>query len=237
MAAKKHIAAYAYIRVSGKGQLAGYGPERQEEGIRQFAKKAGYVIEAVYQDAYTGTEADRPRFTEMLAEMMGNGVKTVIVESLDRLARDLFVQSLLLAKLSAESLTLRAANTGEDVTAAMKDDPMRWAMVQIQGVFAELDRRQVVKRLRKGRDSKRAETGRCEGPLPYGADPDRPLEAGTLARMQELKAQRPPVGPRLSLTKIADALNAEPEKFPTRTGRKWNKVTVWQTMQKAKQMR
>jgi DNA invertase Pin-like site-specific DNA recombinase len=167
----------------------------------------------------------------MLAAMMGNGVKACIVESLDRLARDLFVQNLLLAKLSAEGLTLIAANTGEDVTAAMKDDPMRRAMVQIQGVFAELDRNLTVAKLRRGRDAASAERGRrVEGPLPYGDDPDRPLEAATLARMKELKAARP----RLSLTKIADALNAEPDKYPTRTGARWSKMTVYQMLRRAR---
>jgi DNA invertase Pin-like site-specific DNA recombinase len=233
MAGKKQpTPAYAYLRVSTSGQLAGYGPERQEELIRAFAERAGYSIAGVYQDAYTGTEADRPRFTEMLAAMMGNGVKTVIVESLDRLARDLFVQNLLLAKLSAESLTLVAANTGEDVTAAMAEDPMRRAMVQIQGVFAELDRNLTVAKLRRGRDAASKERGRrVEGPLPYGHDPDRPLEKATLEHMRALKAKRQ------TYAKIADALNAEPEKYPTRTGAKWNKQTVYQTLSRAKMTR
>jgi DNA invertase Pin-like site-specific DNA recombinase len=225
---KQRIPAYAYIRVSTTGQLTGYGPERQEEMIRLFARRAGYDIAAIYQDAHTGTEADRPEFTKMLAAMMSNGVKTVIVESLDRLARDVTIQSILLAKLACEKLTLVAANTGEDITAALEADPMRRALVQMQAVFAELDRRMTVQRLRKGRDAKRALTGRCEGPLPYRCDPERPLETATLARMQELKAQRP----RLSLQKIADALNAEQR--PTRTGTPWSRILVWQTLQKTK---
>ena len=224
MATKKHVPAYAYIRVSTTGQLSGYGPERQEEMVRAFAKQAGYDIAAVYRDAYTGTEADRPQFTAMLAEMMGNGVKAVLVKSLDRLARDVTVQSILLAKLAAEHLTLVAANTGEDITAALDADPMRRALVQMQAVFAELDRRMTVQRLRKGRDAKRAKTGRREGPLPYGADPERPLEASTLAQMRALKKQG------RSLARIADALNADPAAYPTRNGAKWSRATVWQTL-------
>ena len=48
----------------------------------------------------TGTEADRPEFNRMLAEILGDGVRTILVESLDRLARDVMVQSLLLSKLA-----------------------------------------------------------------------------------------------------------------------------------------
>jgi DNA invertase Pin-like site-specific DNA recombinase len=218
--------AYIYTRVSTTGQLAGYGPERQEEACRAFAKQAGYDIAGVFGDAFTGTEADRPQFTRMLAEMMGNGIKTVIVESLDRLARDVTVQSLLLAKLSAEKLTLFAANTGEDITAALEADPMRRALVQMQAVFAELDRRLTVKKLRSGRDAKRAKTGRCEGRDKFGV---RDNEKPTVARIKELRSQG------MSLQKIADALNADIDAYPP-PGRArgyenqgnvmWNKVTL-----------
>ena len=44
-----------------------------------------------------------------------------------------------------------SASTGEDVTATMRDDPMRKALIQIQGVFAELDKSLLVRKLRKGR--------------------------------------------------------------------------------------
>ncbi len=95
--------------------------------------------------------------------MMSNGVKVVVVESLDRLARDLLVQSVLLSKLAVEGLTLIAANTGEDVTAAMQTEPTRKFLVQIQGALAELDKSLLVRKLKRGREAKRAATGRCEG--------------------------------------------------------------------------
>jgi len=105
---------------------------------------------------------------------------------------------------------------------------MRWAMVQIQGVFAELDRTQLVRRLRKGRDQVRKEKGRCEGPLPYG---QLPGESPAVERIKELRAQKPKP---LSLQKIADALNAELEKYPTRTGAKWSKVAVGKILGRVK---
>jgi DNA invertase Pin-like site-specific DNA recombinase len=224
--------AYAYLRVSTKGQLMeGHGLGRQEELIRQFSTRAGFDIVTVYSDAYTGTEADRPNFTRMLAEMMTNGVKTVIVESLDRLARDLYVQTLLLAKLAAEELTLVAANTGEDVTAAMTEDPMRRAMVQIQGVFAELNRAQTVHRLRKGREAAREETGRCEGRKPYGA---RDGESAAITRIAELRKAKPKP---FSLQRIADVLNADQATYPTRTGKPWSKQLVKNILDRAKERR
>jgi site-specific DNA recombinase len=197
--------AYGYVRVSSSGQVQGYGPERQRQEITAHAKRAGIEVVGWYEDAHTGTEADRPAFADMLAAMMGNGVKTCIVESLDRLARDLMIQCTLLAKLGSEGLTLIAANTGEDVTEAMREDPMREAMVLIQGIFAMLDKKLTVRKLRKAREAKRAATGRCEGKKPYGTYDS---EQEVLARIRELR-RKPRYGDRMGPKMIADTLNVE----------------------------
>ena len=44
---------------------------------------------------------------------------------------------------------------------------MRKALVQIQGVIAELDKSLLVKKLLKARERKRAEQGKCEGRKGY----------------------------------------------------------------------
>ena len=43
--------------------------------------------------------------------------------------------------------------TGQDVSEAMQKDPMLKALVQIQGVFAELEKNLLVRKLRRARDS------------------------------------------------------------------------------------
>ncbi len=48
------------------------------------------------------------------------------------------------------------------------DDPMRTAMRQMAGVFAELDRRLIIKRLRDGRRAKAAQGGKAVGRYPFG---------------------------------------------------------------------
>lgn len=196
---------FGYTRVSGLGQIKGHGLDRQREIIAEFCGRAGYELEAIYEDAHTGTEADRPQFTEMLGAMMGNGVKVVVVESLDRLARDLMVQSTLLAKLAAEGLNLVAANTGENVTTAMQDDPMRKALVQIQGVFAELDKSLIVRKLRKGREAVRSEGRRCEGRKPFGFHDG---EQVVLDRIRQLR-RKPRGGERMPVSRLTEMLNAE----------------------------
>jgi len=219
--------AYGYARVSGRGQMKGHGVGRQLEVIRDYARQAGYSIAGTYRDAHTGTEASRPAFMEMLAAMLGNGVEVVIVECLDRLARDLMIQTTLLAKLEASGITLIAASTGEDVTASMRDDPMRKALVQIQGVFSELDKSLLVNKLRKGREAKRKAAGRCEGQKPFGFYAG---EEAVLERIRQLR-RKPRGRERLSVAKVAAKLNAEGHR--NRAGGEWQAMNLWKIMRRA----
>jgi hypothetical protein len=91
-------------------------------------------------------------------------VKTVIVEGLACLAcREYWIQESLLIYLASKGITLLSARTEEDVTAAMLSDPMKKALVQIQGIFSELERSLLVKKLRVAREKARKDRGKCEG--------------------------------------------------------------------------
>ena len=81
----------------------------------------------------------------------------------DRLARELSISEHLRIYLASERINLISAQTGENITEITLNDPMRKALVQIQGVIAELDKSLLVKKLRKARERKRAEQGKCEG--------------------------------------------------------------------------
>ena len=168
------VKAFAYTRVSGKGQLEGSGLERQEEEINRFAKESGYLIKQTFKEegiSGTITETERPAFQQMVFSILRNGVNHIIVESLDRLARDLQVQLQLCTYIASKEITLICAGTGENITQAILNDPMRKALVQIQGVFAELDKSLVVRKLKNGRIKARQDSEtrtlsgkkKCEG--------------------------------------------------------------------------
>ncbi len=219
MAINNFVPAFAYLRVSSKGQIQGHGFDRQSETIGAFAKQTGYVVKETFRDAFTGTEADRPEFNRMLAMILSNGVRTILVESLDRLARDVMVQSLLLAKLAQHGITLVNCVTGEDVTSSMNDDPMRKALIQIQSVFSELEKSRLVGKLRRAREAKKDATGKCEGRKAFG---EKPGEEQIVDLMRSLRRKRS--GKRLSYAKIAAQLNER--ETPTRTGARWHTTTV-----------
>ena len=87
--------AFGYIRVSGDSQIQGDGFPRNIAAIKAYAKQHDIRIVKVFQEeGVTGTmdSTARPKWAEMMLALLSNGVKTIIIERLDRLARELMVQ-------------------------------------------------------------------------------------------------------------------------------------------------
>lgn len=218
------INAFAYLRVSSAGQLDGHGFQRQDEAVQEYATRHGFQVVESFRDAHTGTEADRPAFSAMVGAIKANGVRHVIIERLDRLAREIGVQVALLGILQREGVSLVEASTGRDVTAALDDDPMAKALVSIQGVFHQAEKELLVRKLRKAREAKREETGRCEGVVPFGQDDQRPEEARVVAKIRRLRRRSPKTGRRRGYGIIADELNRRG--LRTRKGGAWSRSSV-----------
>ncbi len=211
--------AYAYLRVSGQGQVDGNGFDRQEEAIRKYAKKAGIKIEGVFREngvSGTTNETDRPAFQEMMTAILNNGVRMVIVERLDRLAREYMVQESLLIYLASKKVDLISASTEENVTEAVQADPMKKAVIQIQGVFSELEKNLLVNKLRVARERVRKETGKCEGRKRYGETEE---EHAVIRRIRAMRRKRRNGAKGMTLQAIADKLNSEG--IPTKDGKQW----------------
>jgi DNA invertase Pin-like site-specific DNA recombinase len=222
----------AYCRVSGKSQIDGHGFERQTSSIRSFCKKNNFKIVSIYKEQVSGIkdETDRPQFSAMVGGIMSNGHRTIIIESLDRLAREYRVQEQLIIYLASKGIDLIASNTGENITHAVSEDPMRKALIQIQGVFAELDKSLTVRKLRKAREKIRKEKGRCEGVKPYGFDANRPEEAVFLKRIRYMRRRSRYQSKGFSYQAIADQLNNEG--VLPRHGSEWTANLVFNVLKK-----
>src|SRR5215469_7951692 len=99
MPRKNRAPAVAYLRTSSATNVGAEkdSDKRQRTAIEAFAKHAGYEIAAVdwfYDQAVSGADPieARPGFALMLERIAGNGVRTIIVETANRFARDLIVQ-------------------------------------------------------------------------------------------------------------------------------------------------
>jgi len=152
--------AFGYIRVSGKGQVDGDGPVRQRKTITDFAKSEGFHIDKWFEDAgVSGTIYNRPALAEMMMSLEEDpGITTVVIERLDRLARDLIVQETIIADFDKHGVTVVSATDGE-----ISDDPTRKLVRQIMGAIAEYDKNMTVIKLRVARERARKKNGKCEG--------------------------------------------------------------------------
>jgi DNA invertase Pin-like site-specific DNA recombinase len=201
--------AFAYLRVSGKGQVTGDGFTRQISAIKKYAAENGIRIASVFREqGVSGTKelADRPAFLEMMVALHANGVKLVLVERLDRLARDLMIQETIIGDLRKHGFDLISVAEPD----LLKDDPSRKLFRQIMGAIAEYEKTMIVLKLRGARQRLKAKTGRCEGAKPYGTLPG---EAAVVERMKELRATG------IGFDRIATALNVEGIK--PRRGKQW----------------
>lgn len=219
---KTKARAFSYLRVSGKGQIDGDGFPRQRESIGKFAKGNGIeVVEEFRDEGVTGCREleRRAGLAALLDRIESNGVRMVLVERADRLARDLMIGEVILDQFRTLGVVVLAAD-GVDLTAG-DNDPTRVLIRQVLGAVAQFEKDVIVSKLRAARERIRSRTGRCEGRKPFGHSP---AEAATLGRIRQL-LRKPRGGKRQSYADIADTLNRE--SLPTRTGKLWKPGTVY----------
>lgn len=222
--------ALAYLRVSDQSQAkkGKDGFPRQERAIQSYAKTHGIKIAGIFKEDFTGTEERRPVLAELLVSLEQNspGIRTVIIERLDRLARDLMVQEAIIRDLQKQGYTLISAVEGPDLAS---DDPTRKLIRQVLGAIAEYDKSMTVQKLRAARDRKRAKTGRCEGRKPYG---ETQQEQAVLRRMRAMRRNRRGGHKGMTLQAIADRLNSEG--ISTKTGGDWSAAQVYHALNQKK---
>ena len=215
--------AVSYLRVSGKGQIDGDGFPRQRDRISKWAKTHKHQVVGEFCDeGISGTSelSDRPGLAALLDRIESNGVRIVLVENVNRWARELMVQEVILEQFRKLGVQVIEVEGGNDLTQDTSADPTAKFMRQILGAVAEFDKNVTVLKLRAARERKRRAGERCEGRKPFGSSPS---EQKTLDVMRKL-ARKPKGGSRLSFGAIADRLNQEGHS--TRSGKPWKRGTV-----------
>jgi DNA invertase Pin-like site-specific DNA recombinase len=154
---------------------------------------------------------DGPALMALMLALHANGTKLVLVERLDRLARDLMVQESIIHDLKSHGFRLVSVAEPD----LCSDDPSRKLMRQIMGAFAEYEKTMIVVKLRGARQRQKARTGGCEGAKAFGFYEG---ETVVLDRMRQLRREG------LGYDSIANRLNEEAVK--TRRGTKWHPCTV-----------
>jgi DNA invertase Pin-like site-specific DNA recombinase len=139
----------------------------------------------------------RPGFTEALRRFAVNGVKTIIVETASRFARDALVAEISFRHLRAIGITIIAADSP---TAFLDDTPTSTFIRQVLAAYSLLERAMLVAKLKAAHQRKRATGVKVEGRKTYAESiPETAALAQRLAR-------EPLNGRRRSLRDIAAEL-------------------------------
>jgi DNA invertase Pin-like site-specific DNA recombinase len=142
----------------------------------------------------------RPGLGDALARIAGNGVRTIIVETANRFARDLIVQETGWRFLRALDIELIAADSPN---AFLDDTPTAVLIRQVLGAVSQFEKAALVAKLKGARQRKRATGVKVEGRKNYFES--RPDTAALAQRL----AQEPLNGRRRSLRDIAAALTEQ----------------------------
>ena len=146
MSRKDLTKAIAYFRTSSATNVgeAKDTLKRQREAVSTFAKAAGYEVIAEYSDdGVKGSDPvdQRPGFAEMLKHIASNGVRTIIVETANRFARDLITQETGWRFLRDAGIVLIAADSPD---AFLDDTPTAVMIRQILGSVAQFEKAMLV---------------------------------------------------------------------------------------------
>ncbi|MCL2589422.1 MAG: recombinase family protein [Betaproteobacteria bacterium] len=122
-----------YVRVSSFDQ----NPERQLEQVQ---------VDKVFTDKASGKDTKRPQLDALLAFVREGD--TVVVHSMDRLARNLDDLRRLVQQLTQSGVRIEFVK--ECLTFTGEDSPMANLMLSVMGAFAEFERALIKERQREG---------------------------------------------------------------------------------------
>jgi DNA invertase Pin-like site-specific DNA recombinase len=153
--------------VSTAEQLDGFGLDIQRTKIRAWAKSHDVSLVAILADEGLsgGNGLDtRLGLAQALARIEGGEASTLVVYRYDRLARDLYLQEMIHARLE----TIGATVVSVTEPGATSDDATRTLMRQILGAVSQYERALIRGRMLAGKAAKKAAGGHAGGKPPYG---------------------------------------------------------------------
>jgi len=210
----------AYYRVSTREQEDKTGLERQQDTVEKFAASKGMTIVRSFSEVQSGG-ADIEDRTMLLSLLDEDGVSGIVVERMDRLARDLMAQEIFLRSATTKCIQVFTADSGQEMTNA--DDPTRVMLRQVMGALAQWEKAVIVKKLQDGRRRTAERTGKpCGGPPRFGFHPDIRTRGHQRDIIHCVKKM---VDEGYSYARIARHLQANGISPPT--GKIWHRSTVY----------
>jgi DNA invertase Pin-like site-specific DNA recombinase len=152
--------AVAYYRCSSSANTGGDTWQRQADRVLGWAARNDHQVVHEFRDEGVPGSVpalDRPGLGACMDHILGNGVKVILIEHADRLARDVIIQEIFLRELDPE-IKIICTSTGENL--ADNSEPTRVMIRVILGAIAECEKLRLVAKLRHARDKKAVKLGR-----------------------------------------------------------------------------
>jgi DNA invertase Pin-like site-specific DNA recombinase len=130
---------YGYARVSTKGQAT--NGNSLEDQVNKLQSEG---CETIYQEVFTGTKKDRPKFRELIS-LLKEG-DTLVATKLDRFARSTVDAINTVKALFERGVKVHVLNMG-----LVEDTPTGRLILTIMSGFAEFERDMIVERTQEGK--------------------------------------------------------------------------------------
>lgn len=161
-----------YLRVSTAEQVEhGTSLEGQRASIEGWSRTQGLRVVEWCEDAgVSGSNGPETRvgLASALERIVHGPMDGLVFTRLDRLARVLTIQEAVLSTVWAAGGSAYACEEGGEILRDDPSDPMRTALRQMRGVFAQLDRAMIRARLLAGKARRAEERGYSYSRPPYG---------------------------------------------------------------------
>ena len=134
-----------YSRISTVGQNA----KRQ---IESFKKLQNYEANNVYLDKIQGNVPflERPEAAKLFNRALESKEVTIIVDSIDRLGRNLIDILKTIELLTANGINLKSNKEGFETLVNGKENPMAKIVISVMGSIAEMERNRIKERTSEG---------------------------------------------------------------------------------------
>lgn len=163
-----------YGRVSTTGQRENSSLGTQKEAIQQYCDQFGHDLIAYYEDVESGATIEKRENFQWALTTVCKAADGLVVLRLDRLTRSV---------LDAERLKITLAKQGKILLSVFEPMDLETDdgefIYTINSAIAQLERKRIVQRAKRGRAKKFEEGGYHAGQPPYGYIPYR----GTLMEL------------------------------------------------------
>lgn len=212
-----------YARVSTDEQKEGKTIDSQIACLKEYASRGKYnIIKEYIDDGWSGSVLNRPALDQLRDDAAQGIFEVVIFNDVDRLARDMGHQAVVLKDLRSKNVKVIFTKLPTEET------PVNSLLTNILGSFAQFEREMILDRTRRGKKNK-AQKGLIIGNIPpYGynyvkRDKDNRLEGYYKVNDAEAKVVKLIfdlfINKQLSIRGIAKELTRRG--IPPRRGKHW----------------